>query len=66
MGGILNELNQWSRQRDSNPRPTDYKSVALPTELCRPLVEECLPQTGIGVKGRRAWITSQRSFNGPR
>jgi hypothetical protein len=30
------------------------------------LVEECLPQTGIGVKGRRAWITSQRSFNGPR
>ena len=23
-----------SQQRDSNPRPTDYKSVALPTELC--------------------------------
>ena len=26
----------WSRRWDSNPRPTDYKSVALPTELRRP------------------------------
>ena len=25
----------WCRLRDSNPRPTDYKSVALPTELSR-------------------------------
>ncbi len=24
---------QWSQRRDSNPRPTDYKSVALPAEL---------------------------------
>ena len=23
----------WSQRRDLNPRPTDYKSVALPTEL---------------------------------
>jgi hypothetical protein len=30
------------------------------------LVEECLPQTGIGVKRRRAWMPSQRSFNGSR
>ncbi len=28
---------RWSRQQDLNPRPTDYKSVALPTELCRRL-----------------------------
>ncbi len=26
----------WSHQRDLNPRPTDYKSVALPTELWWP------------------------------
>ena len=26
---------QKSRRRDSNPRPTDYKSVALPAELLR-------------------------------
>ncbi len=26
---------KWSRQSDLNQRPTDYKSVALPTELCR-------------------------------
>lgn len=25
--------SQWSWRRESNPRPTDYKSVALPTEL---------------------------------
>ena len=30
----------WCRQRDSNSRPTDYKSVALPTELCRHLFLE--------------------------
>jgi hypothetical protein len=25
----------WCRLQESNPRPTDYKSVALPTELNR-------------------------------
>ena len=25
----------WCRHEESNPGPTDYKSVALPTELCR-------------------------------
>ena len=29
----------WCRLRDSNPRPTDYKSVALPTELSRQLFD---------------------------
>src|SRR5215471_16504476 len=29
------EAVSWSRRRDLNPRPTDYKSVALPTELRR-------------------------------
>ncbi len=27
---------EWCRLRDLNSRPTDYKSVALPTELNRP------------------------------
>src|SRR6476661_1296190 len=26
----------WCRLEDSNPRPTDYKSAALPPELSRP------------------------------
>ena len=26
---------KWCRQRESNPQPTDYKSVALPITLCR-------------------------------
>jgi hypothetical protein len=26
---------QWSREPDSNRRPTDYESIALPTELSR-------------------------------
>ena len=29
-----------SRRRDSNPRPTDYKSVALPAELLRLAIGE--------------------------
>ena len=28
-------LNYWCRLRDLNPRPSDYKSDALPTELSR-------------------------------
>src|SRR5580700_4894998 len=31
----LNCLESWSRRRDLNPRPSDYKSDALPTELRR-------------------------------
>ena len=36
--GIFNQniSMNWSRWRDSNPRPADYKSAALPTELHRP------------------------------
>ena len=26
-------IHPWSQRRESNPRPTDYKSVALPAEL---------------------------------
>ena len=29
--------NSWCRLEDSNPRPIDYKSIALPTELSRPI-----------------------------
>jgi hypothetical protein len=28
--------DEWCRLQESNPRPTDYKSVALPAELSRP------------------------------
>ena len=34
-GGGAKSLIVWCRQQESNSRPTDYKSVALPTELCR-------------------------------
>ena len=30
---------RWCRHQESNSGPTDYKSVALPTELCRRAVE---------------------------
>ena len=38
---LLNNTNslRWCRHTDSNCGPTDYKSVALPTELCRRCVE---------------------------
>ena len=32
----LSYCSYWCRLQESNPRPTDYKSVALPTELNRP------------------------------
>ena len=32
---IFENLGEWCRLGDSNTRPTDYKSVALPTELNR-------------------------------
>ena len=32
---IAETLGEWCRLGDSNTRPTDYKSVALPTELNR-------------------------------
>ena len=32
----LSESRAWSRHPDLNRGPTDYKSVALPAELCRP------------------------------
>jgi hypothetical protein len=31
-------MGKWCRLEDSNPRPTDYKSAALPTELSRQLI----------------------------
>ena len=30
---LYKSLKQWSWRRDLNPRPSDYKSDALPTEL---------------------------------
>ena len=33
--GIPPGAVSWCRQSDSNRRPTAYKAVALPTELCR-------------------------------
>ena len=42
-GGAISSApgtRMWCRLRDLNPRPTDYKSVALPAELSRPLVCE--------------------------
>ncbi len=36
----LRLLNKWCRPEDLNPQPTDYKSVALPIELGRLMVED--------------------------
>ena len=34
---VLGFFVSWSWQRDSNPQPDDYKSSALPIELCQPV-----------------------------
>jgi hypothetical protein len=38
------ELVLWSWRRDSNPRPSDYKSDALPTELRQQLGKGASPR----------------------
>src|SRR6478672_7835326 len=40
----LAELVLWSWRRESNPRPSDYKSDALPTELRQQLGKGALPR----------------------
>src|SRR6266704_434463 len=42
-------INSQSRQTDSNRRPADYKSAALPTELCRHLRAETQPSGALSV-----------------
>ena len=32
--------SNWCRHQDSNSGPIDYKSIALPTELCRHMAED--------------------------
>ena len=39
-------LKNWSRRRDLNPRPSDYKSDALPAELRQPEQPCSLPPNG--------------------
>ena len=39
----------WSWRRDLNPRPSDYKSDALPAELRQPEQPCCLPQDRITI-----------------
>ena len=52
-------LNE-SRQTDSNRRPADYKSAALPTELCRHLLWKTTPE--LGLKRRFLYAFLYRSF----
>ena len=37
----------WSWREESNPRPADYKSAALPTELRQHLFEKHLEEMGL-------------------
>ena len=40
-------LLEWCRHQESNSGPTDYKSVALPTELCRHQVQRILGRVSL-------------------
>ncbi len=44
---------EWSRRPELNRRPTDYESVALPTELRRPVPASILQGLVVAVKGGR-------------
>src|SRR5579872_632821 len=43
----LCKLVKWCRQRESNPRPTHYECVALPTELRRHVLIIALPSMAL-------------------
>ena len=60
-GAVFNARAKWSWREESNPRPADYKSAALPTELrqlknfcrnknSRPGGERIIPSGGLLVK----------------
>ena len=41
----------WSRRAESNRRPADYESAALPTELRRPKIKKPFKGSGFNVQG---------------
>ena len=46
-------LKIWCRHHESNTGPTDYKSVALPSELCR-LISQAISNLLLSEKGRNS------------
>ena len=44
---LITHCIYWSRRADLNRRPTDYESVALPTELRRLLIDNSVVQNVI-------------------
>ena len=61
-GGEQERMGIWCRLRDSNPRPTVYKTVALPTELNRRCARRCGYQRGsVGARARFRRGRPQRS-----
>ena len=51
---------EWCRLRESNPRPTDYKSVALPSELSRHAITQFNSQPGRG----KSLVARRRDLEG--
>ena len=49
-GARLNPLFYWRRLQESNPRPSDYKSAALPSELNRRADGLC-QSAGVAARG---------------
>ncbi len=52
----------WSQRRDSNPRPTDYKSAALPTELRWPAGPGETRKNKIVKTCRRSYVQHTRLY----
>ncbi len=53
----------WCRLEDLNPRPTDYKSVALPTELSRPKSQILLVSSILSVTAENVPWRHKPEFN---
>src|SRR5438477_3876882 len=59
-----NRVLRGSRQSDSNRRPADYKSAALPTELCRQTKSARPARTHSGSERRK--VAQTLASNNPR
>ena len=59
-------LKIWSRRRESNPRPTVYETVALPTELRRLTARNAVTSPGVTAVNSPANIAAcERNQNLP-
>ena len=60
---IIILIHKWCWHQESNPGPTDYKSVALPSELCQRGIKKKEPGDNLLSHGKSHTIIGVHSFH---